>query len=139
MLALRKAPQCTESARIVTRLQMGVACLLQHACSDGGWNYGAARALDFDAHSYPETTGVALLALTGKDSPVIRKACRWAQAQLPKCQTSEGESWLRLGLLAHGQLPSDTPLPLRSPRTIQNAALALLSSDAIEGRNSFLE
>jgi hypothetical protein len=139
MLALRKAAQCAESGRIRARLHMGAACLLQHACSDGGWNYGAARALDFDSHSYPETTGVALLALTGTDSAVIRKACRWAQAQLPKCRTSEGESWLRLGLLAHGQLPSHAPPPARPPRTVQNAALALLASDAIEGRNSFLE
>jgi hypothetical protein len=118
---------------------MGAAYLLAHVCSDGGWNHGAARALDYDARSYPETTGVALLALSGSDGPIIRKACGWARAQLPACQTSEGESWLRLGLLAHGQLPPDVAAPERPARTIQNAALALLASAAGEGRNPFLE
>jgi hypothetical protein len=139
MLALRKAARCVASAQILARLDMGAECLLQHACSDGGWNYGAARALDYDAHSYPETTGVALLALSGRDTPAIRKACGWAQAQLARCRTSEGESWLRLGLLAHGQLPSDSAPPARPPRTVQNAALAVLASAAVEGRNPFLE
>ena len=139
MLALRKAARCADSAQILARLDMGALYLLQHACSDGGWNHGAARALDYDARSYPETTGVALLALSGKDSPGIRKACHWAQAQLPGCRTSEGESWLRLGLLAQKQLPPNAPLPARPPRTIQNAALALLASAAAEGRNPFLE
>jgi len=139
MLALRKAGRDAHSAQILPRLQMGAAYLLHHACSDGGWNYGAARALDYDAHSYPETTGVALLALSRQDSPAIRKACGWARAQLPGCRTSEGESWLRLGLLAHGQLPPNTPPPVRSPRTVQHAALALLATAAAGGRNAFLE
>ena len=139
MLALRKAARCADAAPILARLYTGSAYLLCHACSDGGWNHGAARALDYDAPSYPETTGVALLALSGKDSPAIRKACRWAQTQLPGCRTSEAESWLRLGLLAHGQLPPNAPAPLRPPRTVQNAALALLASAAAQGRNPFLE
>jgi hypothetical protein len=139
MLALRKAARGADSAQIRERLNMGTACLLQHACSDGGWNYGAARALDYDTHSYPETTGVALLALRGKDTPAIRKACAWAQAQLPRCRTSEGESWLRLGLLAHQQLPPNASLPVRPLRTVQNAALALLASSAAAGRNPFFE
>jgi hypothetical protein len=139
MLALGKAARSAGSAQIRARLDMGASYLLAHACSDGGWNHGAARALDYDARSYPETTGVALLALGGKDAPAIRKACRWAQAQLPGCRASEAESWLRLGLLAHGQLPPRAPGPARPPRTIQNTALALLASAAVTGRNAFLE
>jgi len=138
MLALRKTARPADSPQILARLDMGAAYLLAHACSDGGWNHGAARTLDYNARSYPETTGVALLALSSVDSPVIRKACRWARAQLLGCRTSEAESWLRLGLLVHGQLSPDAPLPARPPRTIQNAALALLASAAIEGRNLFL-
>jgi hypothetical protein len=147
MLALRPAlhpaahnvARGAESSKITARLDQGAAYLLAHACSDGGWNHGAAKALDFDARPYPETTGVALLALSGKDSPIIRKACHWARAQLPACRSSEAESWLRLGLLAHGQLPPNTPLPVRPPRTVQNTALALLASAAAAGRNPFLE
>jgi len=139
MLALRKAARCADAPQARARLDLGAAYLLAHACSDGGWNHGAARALDYDARSYPETTGVALLALSGKDSPRIRRACKWARAQLSECRTSEAESWLRLGLLAHGQLPPNTPLPARTPRTIQNTALARLASAAAAGRNPFLE
>jgi len=139
MLALRKAARHMDSAQILARLDMGAAYLLRHVCSDGGWNYGAARALDYDARSYPETTGVALLAMIGKDAPSVRKACGWAQAQLRGCRTAEGESWLRLGLLAHGQLPPTAPPPARPTRTVQNAALALLASAAAQGRNPFLE
>ena len=139
MLALRQAGRCVQSPEIAARLAMGASYLLQHACSDGGWNHGAKRTLDYDARSYPETTGVALLALRGKDTPVIRRACRWAQAQLPACRASEAESWLRLGLLAHGQLPPNAPAPARPPRTVQNAALALLASAAAAGRNPFPE
>ena len=139
MLALRQAAESADSpqirSRLDSRIDMGASYLLQHSCSDGGWNHGAARALDFDSRPYPETTGVALLALRGRNSPGIRKACHWARAQLPACLTSEGESWLRLGLLAHGQLPSDVPLPSHPPRTVQNAALALLASAALDRRN----
>lgn len=137
MLALRKAARSTGSPHIRARLDMGASYLLAHACSDGGWNHGAARALDHDARSYPETTGVALLALDGNQSAAVAKACAWARAQLPQCRASEAESWLRLGLLAHGQLPVGSPV--RPPRTVQNAALALLASAAAAGRNAFLE
>jgi hypothetical protein len=82
---------------------------------------------------------VALLALRGQDVPVIRNASQYAREQLPACRSSEAESWLRLGLLAHGRLPADAPLPQRIPRTVQNAALALLAASATEGHNPFLE
>jgi len=137
MLALRKVARSAESPQIAARLDMGAAYLLRHTCADGGWNHGASRTLGYGARSYPETTGVALLALSGNRSPEIRQACRWAQAQLPGCRSSEAQSWLRLGLRAHGQLPPDAPLPVLTPRTIQNTALAMLASAA--GRNPFLE
>jgi len=139
MLALRKASRETGSPQIRARLDMGTAYLLAHACSDGGWNHGAARVLNRDAPSYPETTGVALLALHGIHAPAVLKACVRARAQLPECRSSEAESWLRLGLLAHGKLPPDTSPPVCTPRTIQTAALALLASAAMAGRNAFLE
>jgi hypothetical protein len=139
MLAVRKGARWAELPQIPARLDMGAAYLLAHVCRDGGWNHGASSALGYGARSYPETTGVALLALSGKDAPVIRKAVLLARAKLPTCQSSEAESWLRLGLLAHGQLPLNAPLPVSPARTVQNAALALLASAALAGRNAFLE
>ncbi len=139
ILALRKAARYAAFPGLRTRLDMGKAYLLAHACSDGGWNHGAARTLDRDARSYPETTGVALLALAGDRSAEVRRACIWARKQLPGCGASEAESWLRLGLLAQGQLPPDVPPPARPARTIQNAALARLAAAASRGPNPFLE
>jgi hypothetical protein len=139
MLALGKAFRLEPSAAIRRRLQTGASFLLRHACSDGGWNYGAPRALGFEARSYPETTGIALLALHGIDSSEVRKACALAKIQLAACQSSEAESWLRLGLLAHRQLPPDLLPPALPQRTVQNAALASLASAAEHGRNIFLE
>jgi len=139
MLALRRALRFSPSPPILARFESGVACLLAHACSDGGWNHGAARALGYDARSYPETTGLALLALAGHDAPQVRKACAWAQQHLSDCQTSEGESWLRLGLQAQERFPADCPPARRTPRTVQNAALAALAASAAAGRNPFLE
>jgi hypothetical protein len=139
ILALRKALRFSNSSRIRARLDGGASCLLERVCSDGGWNHGAAQALGYSARSYPETTGVALLALAGRDAPAIRKACNYAHQALENCPTSEGDSWLRLGLLAHGRLPADTAPPARAARTIQNAALALLADSACRGPNPFLE
>ena len=139
VLALRKALHFEDSAQVRERLDMGAAYLLAHACSDGGWNYGAARALSYDAKSYPETTGLALLALAGRDSPKIGKACLWAQFRLAACQASEDESWLRLGLLAHGRLPAELSVSRHPARTVQNTALALLTAAARQGSNPFLD
>ena len=139
MLALGKAMRWGPAPAIRQRRELGCGFLLRHACRDGGWNYGTPRVLGVEAGSYPETTGVALLALAGIDAPEVRKACTLARAQLPACQASEAESWLRLGLLAHGQLPPDAPAPQGLQRTTQNAALALLATAAAHGRNIFLE
>lgn len=139
MLALRKALCGGEAAYLHARLEMGAAFLVAHACSDGGWNYGAERVLGYDAESYPETTGVALLALHGSDSQQIPKACRLARALLPACQNSEAGSWLRLGLLAHGQFPGDLAPAKWPQRTVLQTALALLADAAQQGRNVFLE
>jgi hypothetical protein len=138
MLALRKAVQFRPDGEIRRRLEMGRSFLLAHVCSDGGWNYGCTRAMGYDAPSYPETTGVALLALHGVEVPQVRRACDWACAQWETCRISEAQSWLRLGLLAHGRLRPDEAPPCQQ-RSIQNAALALLAAAAEQGRNVFLE
>ncbi|MGA2133874.1 MAG: prenyltransferase/squalene oxidase repeat-containing protein [Bryobacteraceae bacterium] len=139
LLALRKAQRFLDLPKIRERLGSGVSCLLERVCHDGGWNHGAPNALGYDAGSYPETTGAALLALAGETAPRIQTACLWARRALPGCRTSEGESWLRLGLLAHGQLPGPVAPPFCPPRTIQSLSLALLAENALRGSNPFLE
>ncbi len=139
ILALRKAVRLGASPGIQNRIDQGAYYLLDHACSDGGWNHGAARVLDREAPSYPETTGVALLALSGRSAPAIQKACRRAQTQLATCNSSEAEIWLWLGLLGHRQIPPHGHSLARTPNTLQNHALAQLAQAAADGHSVFLD
>ncbi len=139
MLALRQAAARGDAANLRTRLEQGALYLEQHVCADGGWNHGAARVFDVDAPSYPETTGVALLALAGRKSQVVARACDTAEGHLRVCRSAEAESWLRLGLLAQGRSVErnrNRELPIR---TVTGAALASIAADAAAGHNAFLE
>lgn len=139
ILALRKTMRLMPGPAIRERLDQGEAFLLQHACADGGWNYGTAESFGYTARSYPETTGMALLALQPAVARVIGRACALARAQLRACQSSEAESWLRLGLAAHAQLPLHATPPVRPARDVRTAALAMLASAAAQGRHVFLD
>lgn len=132
ILALQKAQK---SAAVIRRIDEGKKFLLTHVCADGGWNHGSARALGFNANSYPETTGIALLALRGVKSPVIDKAVAKAREHYANCRSAEGLSWLRMGLAAHGEKPAVAPA---MPRTVQDHALARLAEAAAAGRNVLL-
>jgi hypothetical protein len=105
-------------------------------CADGGWNHGSTRALGYEAASYPETTGLALLALRGADSPKLAAALAAAERHLHATRSSNARSWLRLGLMAHGRPASS--LGEEPPwRGILDAALCLLAEQAVDGGGSF--
>ena len=92
------------------RIQQGRSFLLARRCRDGGWNHGSTRALGYDSDSYPETTGMALLALHGVSAVPMDDALRVAERHLENCQSQEAASWLTLGLLARGRSPAPTAL-----------------------------
>jgi hypothetical protein len=120
------------------RVEAARKFLLQHVCADGGWNHGANRALGRDGDSYPETTGIALLALHGASAgaaltPKIERAKAAARKHLANCRTAEGIAWLRMGLAAHGE----APVPGFEPVCRTNMDEALLSL-ASAGRNPLL-
>jgi hypothetical protein len=139
------------------RIDQGLNYLLARRCRDGGWNHGSTHALGYDSDSYPETTGLALLALHGLDNPKVIQGLERGEQHLAVCQSSEGVSWLRLGLGAHGR----TPLPTaeRVPNQagdgsniaeagallpsmhggVMEIALAKLADAAQAGKNSFLD
>lgn len=123
---------------VAGRLEAGRTFLLARNCGDGGWNHGSSRALDIDAPSYPETTGVALVALHAVGGPVIERALDLAARQYAGCTSSEGLSWLSLALCAHRrQLP-----PARPPgkaRTTVEVALEAMAAAAAGGRHILLE
>jgi len=121
--------------------------LLARRCRDGGWNHGSSRALGYDSDSYPETTGLALLALHGLDDPQVTEGVARGEQHLAVCQSSEGVSWLRLGLGAHGRAPqapepNNTGASMNAPAMhggVMELALAMIADAAQAGRNSFLD
>jgi len=103
VLAFEKALKQRDDSRWKERVESGRRYLLAHMCADGGWNHGGNKALGRDGDSYPETTGIALLALHGAPaSPRLEKAKAAGRRHLESCKTAEGTAWLRIGLAAHG-------------------------------------
>jgi hypothetical protein len=138
ILALERAQRVQAERRVQERIQVGRQFLLDRMCKDGGWNYGRSRVLDVEAESYPETTGQALLALNGAQSPQMTAALTAAQDHARQCRSAEGLSWLQLGLQAHGVVlkTPERDLPCRQ---LMDSALCLLARAALRGRNVFLE
>ncbi|MBI4908510.1 MAG: terpene cyclase/mutase family protein [Acidobacteria bacterium] len=109
------------------RIQEGRRFLLSRQCRDGGWNYGASRALGYDSASYPETTGMALFALKGERSGAIDRALARAAELSRHCDSVHAGAWLSLGLSAHNR--NDEWPDAASPRyhTVPDAAMDLLA------------
>lgn len=105
ILAFQRALRHSDKDRdtLQYRVAEGKKFLLGRQCADGGWNHGSQKALGRDGDSYPETTGIALLALAGEKSARMERAKAMARKHLASCKTAEGISWLRMGLAAHGE------------------------------------
>jgi squalene cyclase len=130
ILAFEKALRRDKSAgELQERIEAGRKFLLEHMCADGGWNHGSNRALGRDGDSYPETTGIALLALNGVASAQIERAKAMARKHLASCRAAEGIAWLRMGLAAHGETVAPASGPVSDPvcRTNMDEALMTLA------------
>jgi hypothetical protein len=112
--------------------------LLSRRCADGGWNHGGYRALGYDAGSYPETTGLALLALRGRNSAVLQPSLALATKLFGITQSCKGACWLALALLAHGRRISPELKQIRPPRSVIEQSLVVLVEAAAGGNNIFL-
>lgn len=138
ILALDKENQRRPSAKARRRIEEGRRFLLARMCQGGGWNHGAAQALGYASHAYPETTGMALAALRGSEEPEVHAALDVARRFLAGCRSADALNWLRLGLAAHGRLPAGfCPPDGVSRRTIPETSLDLLVSAADGGRRLF--
>jgi hypothetical protein len=102
LIALRKEQGLHPSNALKERIQGGTQYLLLHTCKEGGWNHGSTHALGYEASPYPETTGVALLALQGVKGPGIDRGIAQAE-KFVREPNPAGAAWLRLGLLAQGR------------------------------------
>ncbi|MEK7404717.1 MAG: prenyltransferase/squalene oxidase repeat-containing protein [Acidobacteriota bacterium] len=137
VLALRKVHKQQPDSRLQQRIEQARQFLFTRMCQDGGWNHGSSRALGFQIGSYPETTGLALLALHGVEQARLARSLALAERYLQECRSQEGLSWLQLGLLAHGRRPAAPEgIPERNPL---ETALRMLAAKAAGGRNVFLE
>lgn len=112
--------------------------LLSRRCSDGGWNHGGSLQRSETSPSYPETTGLALLSLANSSSSSLGQTLRFAEGLIQKPDSTEGFSWLVMGLAAHGRLTKVPHCTLR-PKTTQDAALHLIALQTLSGRNPFLQ
>jgi squalene cyclase len=136
--AILALQQFSRDPRARERCRLGREFLLSRMCPDGGWNYGNSRVLGYDLPSYPETTGLALLALYGTSSRSLTKSLDEAGKQLDRSESLEARSWLQLGLLAHKRPLPGTAVQMRNPRSVLEMSLTLLVSAAVAGNNVFL-
>jgi hypothetical protein len=138
ILALSKEHRRKASDKIRARIHQGRTFLLRRMCLEGGWNHGSVRALGYESHPYPETTGMGLAALRGIDDRGVPQTIGVAQRFLGDCHSADACNWLRLGLLAHGQLPAGYCPPARiAYRTLMEISLDLIAAEAQKGRDCF--
>jgi hypothetical protein len=136
ILALEREGARRPSAEISGRIAEGRQFLLRRTCDEGGWNHGAPRALGYESAAYPETTGAALAALRGVDTPEVRRAVQTAQGFLASCRSADAINWLCLGLIAHGGLPAGYYRPAGVEcRTLTETSLELLICEVQKGRD----
>jgi len=122
-----------DNASFASQIEQGRRFLLSRRCRDGGWNHGGSSFRSEDANSYPETTGLALLALAGAPAGQLTAALQLSEDFLKNPGSTEGLSWLQMGLVAQGRKMEDLQLPLR-PRTIRDISLRLLALAALDGK-----
>lgn len=137
ILALQKLRARTERHELRERVLIGQKFLLSRRCQDGGWNHGSSNALGYSADSYPETTGMALLALWNSQEATLGRSLELAERQLSTCKHAEGCCWLRMALSAHGLRTPPVPVDFR--RDTRNLALWAITEAALQGNNPLLE
>ena len=138
ILALEKESRRRPSAEIGRRITAGRRFLMTRMCHEGGWNHGSVRALGYESSPYPETTGMALAALRGVDTPEVHRSLDVALHFLDECRSADALNWLRLGLMAHGGLPPGYCRPAGVEcRTLPETSLELLVGEVQKGRDIF--
>lgn len=126
----------TDSSRVTEAQRF----LLARACADGGWNHGSSRSLGYDAGSYPENTGIALLALKGVRAPEVEAAIGRAEQHLESGPSGVSLHWLQLGLLAHSRVPTGVSSAVPPiPRDPTETAVAILAQRALEGERDLFD
>ena len=121
---------------LARRVDLGQRMILSLRCKDGGWNYGSRSALAVDLPSYPETTAVALLGLTGRSGSDLKSPLEYARKLAGAPQAPLARAWLRVSLALHG-----TPMAVSdSTQAVESNDILLAAVEALgaEGGNAHL-
>ncbi len=137
VLALSDAALRNGSSELKDLIKAGKEYILSRRCEDGGWNHGGTRFRSQNAASYPEMTGMALLALYGVPESDLSGSIALAEKYLAAPGSIEGLSWLQMGLSRHGRdcLNIVTDLPCRTTRGV---CLRLLALNSYSSSNKFV-
>jgi hypothetical protein len=103
LVALKKIAPAYRTAEVDHRIAEGEKLVWTRRCSDGGWNCGNPNVLNFDLPSYPETTGLALLALSGWSEQILAPAIDTAGRFRTETKSSLAKAWLQIALRCHGR------------------------------------
>jgi Prenyltransferase and squalene oxidase repeat len=127
VLALSEALRRNSDEKLRRTIGRNQQYILFTRCQDGGWNHGGSKFRSQNAESYPEMTGMALLAFQSPPASDLSASIRCAENFLSCPASSEGLSWLQLGLIRHGRdrLNITTDLPCRTTRDTSLRLLAL--------------
>ena len=90
------------------RVAEGVRLLLDRQLSKGGWNYGNTTVFGTELAAMPESTGLALSALSGlADKQDVSRSIARLKDSVKTLTTPFSLGWAILGLSAWGERPSD--------------------------------
>ncbi len=103
LMALKRVASQYRTAEVERRIRDGEALVLSRRCTDGGWNYGTPNMLYVDLPSFPETTGLGLLGLIGRQQSEFPGALDLAQHFRAETKSSLGKAWLQIALRCHGK------------------------------------
>jgi len=99
---------CAEGLANHERIKDGVRLLQDRVIAGGGWNYGNSEVLGSALRPQPAPTGLALLALNGRNEPkepLIADSCRYLEIMLPKTRSPQTLCWGIWALDAWGRRP----------------------------------
>lgn len=101
MLALQAAGYQTHR-----RLEEGIRMLMNRMHPGGGWNYGNPEVYGETLEPLPETTGMALCALSGRvEGKSVQKSLDYLVEELPDIRTPLSLGWGLLGLSSWNRRP----------------------------------
>ncbi|MGA8026803.1 MAG: prenyltransferase/squalene oxidase repeat-containing protein [Bryobacteraceae bacterium] len=132
--ARKNAARNNNGEGLKSRVREAREYILSRRCRDGGWNHGGSKYRSENAGSYPEMTGMALLALDRAPNWELNVSVKRAQALLRCPGSMEAQSWLQLGLINQGinfdPLNAASLLPCRTTRDLSLRLLALAGRTA---------